>query len=219
MPSTFSNLGLTIQATGENPGEWGLLTNVNLQRIDNAIAGVIAVALTGNTTLAFSTNSASTTFSDEAGRNQVILFTGSLAGSTATVTLPNIEKQYYIQNNAGASVILTAGSGAVTYTVQSGKDAIVFVDGSDEVANAIDNLQLSSLDILTQGELRLQDTAGGQFIGLKSAGTVATSFTLTLPSADGSSGQAITTNGAGVLSFSSAGISTGKAIAMAMVFG
>jgi len=219
MPSTFSNLGLTIQATGENSGTWGDLTNVNLQRIDNAIAGVIAVALTGNTTLAFSTNSASTTFTDEAGRNQVILFTGSLAGSTATVTLPNIEKQYYIQNNAGASVILTAGSGAATYTVQSGKDAIVFVDGSDEVANAIDNLQLGSLDVLAQGEVRFQDTAGGQYIGLRSAGTVSASFTLTLPSADGSSGQAITTNGAGVLSFSSAGISTGKAIAMAMVFG
>jgi len=219
MPSTFSNLGLTIQATGENSGTWGELTNVNLQRIDNAIAGVIAVSLTGNTTLAFSTNSASTTFSDEAGRNQVILFTGTLAGSTATVTLPNIEKQYYIQNNAGASVILTAGSGAATYTVQSGKDAIVFVDGSDEVANAIDNLQLGSLDVLAQGEVRFQDTAGGQYIGLRSAGTVSASFTLTLPSADGSSGQAITTNGAGVLSFSSAGISTGKAIAMAMVFG
>jgi len=219
MPSTFSNLGLTIQATGENSGTWGDLTNVNLQRIDNAIAGVIAVALTGNTTLAFSTNSASTTFSDEAGRNQVILFTGSLAGSTATVTLPNIEKQYYIQNNAGASVILTAGSGAATYTVQSGKDAIVFVDGSDEVANAIDNLQLGSLDVLAQGEVRFQDTAGGQYIGLRSAGTVSASFTLTLPSADGSSGQAITTDGAGVLSFSSAGISTGKSIAMAMVFG
>jgi hypothetical protein len=41
----------------------------------------------------------------------------------------------------------------------------------------------------------------------------------TLPSADGTNGQAITTNGSGTLSFSSAGISTGKSIAMSMIFG
>ena len=44
---------------------------------------------------------------------------------------------------------------------------------------------------------------------------------LTFPAADGSSGQVLETNGSGVLSFStpSSGISTGKAIAMAIVFG
>jgi len=40
-----------------------------------------------------------------------------------------------------------------------------------------------------------------------------------LPTADGTSGQRLTTDGAGQLSFSTAGISTGKAIAMAIVFG
>lgn len=42
---------------------------------------------------------------------------------------------------------------------------------------------------------------------------------LKYPTADGSSGQAVVTDGAGNLSFGSAGISTGKAIAMAMIFG
>jgi hypothetical protein len=42
---------------------------------------------------------------------------------------------------------------------------------------------------------------------------------LSLPSADGTSGQGILTDGSGVLSFGSVGISTGKAIAMAIVFG
>jgi|11_taG_2_1085331.scaffolds.fasta_scaffold16942_1 hypothetical protein len=42
---------------------------------------------------------------------------------------------------------------------------------------------------------------------------------LTLPTSDGSNGQALVTNGSGTISFGSAGISTGKAIAMAMVFG
>jgi len=42
---------------------------------------------------------------------------------------------------------------------------------------------------------------------------------LTLPTVDGSDGQALVTNGSGTISFGSAGISTGKAIAMAIVFG
>ena len=41
----------------------------------------------------------------------------------------------------------------------------------------------------------------------------------TLPTVDGTSGQALVTNGSGTISFGSAGISTGKAIAMAIVFG
>jgi hypothetical protein len=42
---------------------------------------------------------------------------------------------------------------------------------------------------------------------------------LAYPTTDGTSGQAIVTNGSGSLSFGSAGISTGKSIAMAMIFG
>ena len=42
---------------------------------------------------------------------------------------------------------------------------------------------------------------------------------LKYPTADGTSGQVVVTDGSGNLSFGSAGISTGKAIAMAIVFG
>lgn len=53
--------------------------------------------------------------------------------------------------------------------------------------------------------------------GLTAGSLVASS--LTYPTSDGTSGQAIVTNGSGTLTFSDAGISTGKAIAMAIVFG
>ena len=42
---------------------------------------------------------------------------------------------------------------------------------------------------------------------------------LKYPTADGASGQAVVTDGAGNMSFGSSGVSTGKAIAMAMIFG
>jgi hypothetical protein len=44
-------------------------------------------------------------------------------------------------------------------------------------------------------------------------------YSLELPNADGTSGQALLTDGSGKLSFGAAGINTGKAIAMAIVFG
>lgn len=42
---------------------------------------------------------------------------------------------------------------------------------------------------------------------------------LKYPTADGTSGQAVVTDGSGNLSFGNAGISTGKSIAMALIFG
>jgi hypothetical protein len=42
---------------------------------------------------------------------------------------------------------------------------------------------------------------------------------LKYPDTDGTSGQAIVTNGSGTLSFGAAGVSAGKAIAFAMIFG
>jgi glycine cleavage system aminomethyltransferase T len=42
---------------------------------------------------------------------------------------------------------------------------------------------------------------------------------LIYPTADGTNGQALVTNGSGTLTFGTAGISTGKSIAMAMIFG
>ena len=69
-------------------------------------------------------------------------------------------------------------------------------------------------------ELRfLEDTdAGSNYIALKGQ-AVASNVTFILPGSDGSNGQALVTNGSGTLSFGSAGITTGKAIAMAIVFG
>ena len=71
------------------------------------------------------------------------------------------------------------------------------------------------------GEIRfLEDTDNGSsYVSLKSASALSGNATFILPTADGSNGQAMVTDGSGNLSFGTAGISTGKAIAMAIVFG
>jgi hypothetical protein len=77
---------------------------------------------------------------------------------------------------------------------------------------------------LVSGELALNIANADMSVYTKNAsGTVKLLFNnpaaLKYPITDGSATQAIVTDGAGNLSFGSAGISTGKAIAMAMIFG
>jgi hypothetical protein len=237
MASTFSNLGLNLQATGENSGTWGELTNVNLQEIDNAISGVVTITLTGNTTLAFTSNATSTTFTDEAGRNKTIILSGALSATTVTVTVPNIEKDYVIINNSGGTATISSG-GSTTVSIGTGSKNYVIVDPTTTsvisavpAANpggATTNVQYnnagsfagntnfiydgttvtilngafsSNINLLTQSEARFQDTSGGQYVGLRASTTVATSFTLNLPTTSGTANQVIQTDGSGNLSF------------------
>jgi hypothetical protein len=272
MASTFSNLGLNLQATGENSGTWGAITNVNLQDIDNAISGVFNLTVTGSTTLAFTTNSSSTTFTDESGRNKTIILSGSLSATTITITVPNIEKDYIIINNSGATAVISSG-GSTTVSIGTGSKNIVVINpsvtsvltavpsavpgGSDtfvqfnssgtfagssnltfsgttlaiQTATAL-NLTATTLsfttatgtnatvtnftatnsttvnavfsstaNFLTRSEVRFQDAAGGEYVGLRSSTTVSASYTLNLPTATGSANQVIQTDGSGNLSF------------------
>ena len=225
MASTFSNLGIILQASGENSGTWGDRTNVNLQRIDNAITGISNIVVTGATTLAFSTNSDTTTYTTEAGRSKILVFTGT-PGTPTTITLPNVEKEYLINNKTDSSLVFTAGTGASTYTVTTNKINYVYVDGSDEVISAVadtppggSNTQIqfnssgafggsanltwdgTNVTLGATGALRLGDTTGGEYVGLKAPGTVSSSVTFTLPGADGTADQVIKTDGSGNLTF------------------
>ena len=79
----------------------------------------------------------------------------------------------------------------------------------------------TQVDLEAQGDVRFQDSTGGQYVALQAPGTIASSYTLTLPTADGTSNQVLTTNGSGALSWStpSSGVSKGQSIAFAMIFG
>jgi hypothetical protein len=57
------------------------------------------------------------------------------------------------------------------------------------------------VSIPAQGDLRLEDASGGQYVALQAPATVGSSFTFTLPSADGSANQLLQTDGSGNLSF------------------
>ena len=113
---------------------------------------------------------------------------------------------------------IIVGNGS-TWVAESGATARTSLGLGTGDSPTFTGVTTGQLDITAQGDLRLQDTTGGEYVALQAPGTVSASYTLTLPAADGTSGQALVTNGSGTLSFASAGISTGKAIAMAIVFG
>ena len=83
MASTYTPLGVELQATGENAGTWGTKTNTNLQIIEQIAGGYTtqAVSDSGDTTLS----------------HRVIEFTGSLTASR-NVTIPlDVQNFYFLK--------------------------------------------------------------------------------------------------------------------------
>jgi hypothetical protein len=136
--------------TGENDNTWGDQTNDNLKRIDDMVNAYIGVTLSGaSKTLTFTNDP--TTYAQEDGRCKILNFTGS-PGATCTVTFPNKLMWYYVLNNTGDSndIICSTGSGT-TYTVSAGRDAIIYSTGSNVIANAINDLQVNTVNGVDPG--------------------------------------------------------------------
>ena len=62
---------------------------------------------------------------------------------------------------------------------------------------------MAEIRVNASGALKLYDNDDSHFVGLQ-AGSVSSNVTFTLPTADGSNGQVLTTNGSGALSFATA---------------
>jgi hypothetical protein len=216
MASSYSaDLKLELMATGEKSGTWGDITNTNLIILQQAIAGYEAVSIAGGaqtTALTFSNGLVSN------GKNAIIELTGTITGNQIVTIADSIEKTYIIKNSTSGAFTVqfktASGSGPTWSTTDKGIKTL-YSNGTDVIDV---NANLSQINLVNQNEVRFEDATGGQYIGLKAASTVSSSITFTLPTADGTSGQALTTNGSGTLSFADAGVSAGKAIAFAIVF-
>ena len=224
MASTYTPLGVELQATGENAGTWGTKTNTNLQLIEQILGGFTQQSIAGGaqtTALAVSDGSTGATLA-----HRMIEFTGTITGNQI-VTIPlDVQTFYIIKNSTSGAYTVqfkyATGSGSsVTFSTTDKGTKILFAKADDGTNPNIEDIltNSSTINLVNQNEVRFEDATGGQYVAVKAPTTVSSNLTLTLPSADGTSGQALTTNGSGALSFSSAGIGIGKAIAMAIVFG
>ena len=165
--STSANLKLTVQATGENSGTWGHITNTNLLILEQAIGGYDAFNVTNASRALTFTNGALSN-----GKNEVIKLTGTLEGNL-NVTIPDsVEKTYLVEDacdHAGFTLTFktTSGTGVLlceghTYTLYS--------DGT----NVVKAGELRKWRAITAAETV---QAGAQILANTNGGA----FTITLP--------------------------------------
>jgi len=167
MASTFTPLGIELQATGENAGTWGTKTNTNLQLIEQIAGGFTtqAVSDSGDTTLSVSDGSTGATLA-----HRIIEFTGSLTGSR-NVTIPIDVQDFYILKNStsGSQNVVfkyVSGSGD-SVTVAPGAVKLVYATANDGTNPDIDDtgfITASSTDTLTNKTLTAPKIADAGFI-------------------------------------------------------
>ena len=161
--STSADLKLTIQATGENSGTWGQITNTNLTILEQAIAGYETVGITTGATLTFTNGAVSN------GKNQVLKLTGTIAGAVNVVVPDTLTKAYVIDNatsGAHAVTVKTSSGTGVTWAAADKGTKMVYSDGTNVVDTAFTELssdytpQLSA-DLDTNDNNIIIDTAHG----------------------------------------------------------
>lgn len=205
MPSTYSNLKIELIATGEQSGTWGATTNTNLgTAIEEAITGSADVTFVAglDTTITLTDTNAA-----QAARNLRLNLIGT-SNNAQNLILGSgcqIEKLYLINNTLGHTITVknTTGTGIA---VPAGRTAFVYNNGTNVVdaITYLSSLTTTQVNITGQGDLRLEDTSGGEYVALQAPSTLASSYTLTMPVDDGTNGQALITDGSGNLSWSTA---------------
>jgi hypothetical protein len=154
MASTYTPLGVELQATGENAGTWGTKTNTNLQLIEQITGGYIQKSIAGGaqtTALAVSDGSLNAELA-----HRMIEFTGSITGNQI-VTIPLDVQTFYILKNStsGAYTVqfkYASGSGSTfTFAATNKKTAIV-------QATADDGTNPNIIEIQTGGDV-VDDTS------------------------------------------------------------
>lgn len=240
-----SLLGLALPVTGELSGTWGDVVNDSItQLVEDSIANYATASVTsGDWTLSTTGSGAA----NEA-RMMILRPTGT-PGVSRNIIAPSKSKVYIVQNESDAAVVLkgsaTTGTTIPAATAAvCAWDGTDFIQVAGDVfgPNSATNTAIPVYDgvsgklikntgvtvdgsnnvtIPGQADLRFADSDSSNWVAFQAPATVATNVTWTLPNADGGANTVLTTDGSGTLSWStpSSGITTGKSIAMAMIFG
>ena len=153
MASTYTPLGIELQATGENAGTWGTKTNTNLQIIEQISGGFTQQSIAGGaqtTTLSVSDGSTGAVMS-----HRVIEFTGTITGNQV-VTVPLDTQNFYLLRNStsGAYTVqfkYVSGSGSsVTFSATDKGDKLVVAKGDDGTNPNIVEISLATAGTVTE---------------------------------------------------------------------
>jgi len=193
MASTYTPLGVELQATGENAGTWGTKTNTNLQIIEQISGGYTTQSIAGGaqtTALSVSDGSTGAVLS-----HRMIEFTGTITGNQI-VTIPlDVQTFYFLRNSTSGSYTVqfkyASGSGdSFTFAATDKGDALVFATANDGTNPDIDtlpagNVTTTGTQTLTNKTLTspkigtsILDTNGNELALLTATGSAVNEFTI-----------------------------------------
>ncbi|MET0166347.1 MAG: hypothetical protein ABWY12_09745 [Burkholderiales bacterium] len=146
-PSSYSkNLGLELIATGAKATTWGVITNRNLDTIDESVHGMSDIFLGGTSYTLTTTDGAISP-----GHSKVIRFTGAPAGECLiTISPDHREHVYFMVNETTSRLVFTQGTGG-NFALDPPYAAVVHCQGigaASRVWGTLANLQVRDLRVL-----------------------------------------------------------------------
>ena len=196
MASTYTPLGIELQATGENAGTWGTKTNTNLQLFEQIAGGFTAQSIAGGAqTTALSVSDGAT---GAVMSHRMIEFTGSITGNQI-VTIPlDTQTFYFLRNSTSGAYTVqfkyTSGSGSsVTFSTTDKGDKLVFAKANDGTNPDIVEISLAAAGTVTETGTQtltnktltspkigtsILDTNGNELALLTATGSAVNEFTI-----------------------------------------
>jgi len=211
MASTYTGLGVELMVTGEKAGQWGDITNTNLQIIEQLAGGWTTQDIAGGagtTTLSVSDGSTGATLA-----HRMIEFTGSITGNRI-VTIPlDVQTFYFLRNSTSGAYTVqfkyVSGSGdSYTFSATDKGDQLVFATANDGTNPDIDTLAFGDGDVTLTGTqtltnktltspaigTKISDTNGNELINFTATGSAVNEITIA-NAATGVTGPVISATG------------------------
>ena len=142
--------------------------------------------------------------------------------SINTGTTVDLSTAQTLTNKTLTSPVISSISNTGTLTLPTSTDTLVGRATTDTLTNKTlaSAVATTELTLNATAELRFADTDSSHYVGFKSPATVTTNKIWTLPSADGTAGQVLSTNGSATLSWATAsGGAGGAAFSELMLIG
>lgn len=149
-------------------------------------------------------NGTSITLASSAGNSDVVRVS-SYTGSYQNVNSES-SAAFDAWQSAGG-VIYNKNTGGIVFNADASITTTPTVDSSfqfDGPSYHNDHVHVNAVSSSPK-ELRFRDADNSNYAGIKAPATIAANYTLTLPTDDGNSGELLSTNGSGVLSWAAAG--------------
>ena len=130
-------------------------------------------------------------------------FTGTLAGANGGTGATSLTDGGVLLGNGTGAITAMAvladgemlvGDGTTDPAVESGATLRTSIGVGTGDSPTFTAVTVGQVDITAEGDLRLQDASGGQYVGFDAPSTVSGSYTLTLPAAIGSVNQVLSIN-------------------------